>query len=58
MECIVCLTTPAVAQVVINKLDGSVTRYVTCEEHEPRHIPGGDVVSIEVRPLLTGEPGE
>lgn len=58
MECIVCLTASAVSRVVITKFDGTKTTYATCDEHEPRHIPGGDVITIEVTPLKPGEPGE
>lgn len=51
MKCFVCLTAKATRKVIVRKLKGSDMTYRCCDSCEPRHIPGGDVVSISTEPL-------
>ncbi|MEU4570754.1 hypothetical protein [Micromonospora sp. NPDC023956] len=50
MKCFIC-GGRATVLVVVSNLTGPDTRYAACDDHEPRHIPGGNVVSITVTPI-------
>jgi hypothetical protein len=50
VKCYVC-SEQATVEVVASRLTMPDTRYTACDEHEPRHIPQGDVVSVTTTPL-------
>lgn len=50
MRCYIC-GREATVRVTVTKMSGPHTRYLACDDHEPRHIPGGDVVSISSVPI-------
>jgi len=50
VRCYVC-GRPATARVTITHTGGRTTRYAACDDHEPRHIPGGNVMVVNVEPI-------
>lgn len=54
MKCFVCLTATATRKVTVTKTDNSKWGFDCCEGCEPRHIPQGDVLIIESKPLNGG----
>jgi hypothetical protein len=50
MSCFIC-GRPATRRVLVSKVDSEALRYVCCDEHEPTHIPQGDIVVIRTEPL-------
>lgn len=50
-DCYVCEKT-ATARVTLIKKDGSSGgSYLACDDHEPKHIPQGEIVAIDIKPV-------
>jgi len=56
MQCFVCLKATATRRITITKTDGtSGGSYVCCDGCEPRHIPQGQIMALESKPLNGGK---
>jgi hypothetical protein len=53
MNCFIC-GNRATRRVTVEKMTGPSMRYLCCDNHEPHHIPQGDVVLIRVDTLPSG----